>query len=414
MHPSQSAEKIIPAGTWTVSPPSVLIEYGFYFYMVYMLLGGVFGFAVSNLASALLVLLVFICLYEVGVQAMTVIRLLAFPLGCGAAYTFIQLVFYEESLTETIRPFLIWMLILFLVQLLALRANFLHRFVLVMFFIGLAALPYLSLMNAPAVTGTYQRAGLDRAIGFSHTNVMAAWYGFCTVYFVVRGITIRKTALRILYWLMAVVCLYVVTLTVSRGALMAIAIATLIAVRHLLKNGFFPILLLACVSWIVLELGIFNETAQFYSARGTEDTGRLAVWPLIIDSFLDSPLIGVGHANVGATPEGGSHTVTPHNGFLYLAQSSGIVPLALFIAYWLRAGWAAFQADVGKSPDAVFYLPLLVYTLLTINLGAFTFMQLWAIVSLAIPMTEGIRRQALGLSGQVKKGVGADGFEIAK
>ena len=396
-HESPYAEKIIPAGTWTVSPPSGLVEYGFYFYMFYLLLGGVFGLWVSNLASALLVLLVFFCLYEIGPQTMIVIKLVAFPLGCGVAYTFIQLVFFEESLTEAVRPFLIWMLVLFLVQLLALRANFIHRFALVMLLIGLAALPYLNVSQAPSLTGTYQRARLDRAIGFAHTNAMGEWYGLCAVYFVVLAFTTRKNALRILSSLIAVGCLYVVTLTVSRGALMAIAIATLIAGRHLLKNGFLPILLLACVSWIVLELGIFEQTARFYGARGTEDTGRFAVWPLIIDSFLDSPLIGVGHSNVGASPEG-RHFVTPHNGFLYIAQASGIVPLALFIAYWLRAGRAAFQADVGKSPDAIFYLPLLAYTFFTVNVGALTFMHLWAIVALAVPMTEGLRRQALDLS----------------
>ena len=239
-----------------------------------------------------------------------------------------------------------------------------------------------------------RRAVLERGIGFGQTNEMGAWYGFCAVYFVVLGITIRTNALRILYWLMAGVCLYVVTLTVSRGALLASAVAIVIGGRHLLKNGFIPILILACIGVIVIELGVFEQTVHLYTARGSEDTGRLAVWPLLIDSFLNSPLIGVGQAHVGATPEG-RHFVTPHNGFLSLAQSSGVVPLALFIAYWLRAGRAAFQADVGKSPDAVCYLPLLAFTFITVNAGEFTFMEYWAIVSLAIPMTESLRRQAL-------------------
>ena len=36
------------------------------------------------------------------------------------------------------------MMLIFLVQMLTLRENFLHRFVMSMFIIGLAALPYLS------------------------------------------------------------------------------------------------------------------------------------------------------------------------------------------------------------------------------------------------------------------------------
>ena len=285
-----------------------------------------------------------------------------------------------------VRPFPTWMLTLVLVQSLALRTNFLHRFALVMFFIGLAALPFISQQ-----TEQDQRVSLQSGIGFSNSNSMGEWYGFCALYFVVLAATSRKNAIRILSLPIAVGCLYVVTLTVSRGALLATAVAIVIASRHLLQRAFLPVLLVVCIGTIVVELGVFEKSAQLYSARGTEDSGRLAVWPLIIDSFLDSPLIGVGHSHVGATAVGRSF-VKPHNGFLYLAQSSGIVPLALFIAYWLRSGWAALQADVGKSPDAAFYLPMLAFTFITVNLSGLTFMTFWAIVSLAIPMTAGVRR----------------------
>jgi len=412
-HTSQYAEKVNPVGKSAVSTPSRVVEYGFYLYMCYFLLGGAYGLFVNNLASALLVVLVLLCLYEVGFQAIPVIRLLAFPLGCGVAYTCIQLFFFESAVTVTVRPFLIWMMTLVLVQSLALRANFLHRFVLVMFFIGLAALPYLSFNEYGTQAGKMLRAQIDGGIEFGHTNAVGNWYGFCAVYFLLRGWIARTSALRSLSWLIAVGCLYVVTLTVSRGALLAVAIAIVMASRHVLKNGLLPLLLAACVGWIVLELGIFEQATQVYAERGTEDSGRLAVWPLIIDSFLDSPWIGVGDANTGAITARGTF-VTPHNGFLYLAQSSGIVPLALFIAYWLRAGRAAFQADVGKSPDAIFYLPFFTFSFITVNASNVIFLQLWVIVSLAIPLTVSVKRQAVDIPGQVKRGVEAARFEIAK
>jgi O-antigen ligase len=377
--------------------------------MSYILLGGVFELQVSNLASALLVLLIFLCLYEIGSQAFTVIRVVAFPLACGITYVFIQLVLHEESLTQAVRPFLLWMLTLVLIQSLALRKSFLHRFAVVMFLIGLAALPYLSFYQ----TGKYQAAGLDRAIGFGQINAMGEWYGFCALYFVVVACTTRKNALRILSVTIAVGCLYLVTLTVSRGALLATTVGIVVASRHLLKRGFLPVLLVACIGSIVVALGVFDQSVQSYNTRGAEDTGRLAVWPLIIDSFLDSPLTGVGHSNIGATPPGG-HFVSPHNGFLYIAQSSGIVPLALFIAYWLRSGWAAHQADVAKSPNSEFYFPLLAFTFITANLSGLTFMTFWAIVSLAIPVTETVQRQALDIRGQLNRGGGTARFETAK
>ena len=301
--------------TENVLVPSSFVEYGFYIYMFYTLIGGVLGLVVNNLASGVLVLLVLLCLSELGSQALTVIRVLAFPLACGITYAFIQLVLHEESLTHAVRPLLLWMLTLVLIQSLALRKNFLHRFAVVMFLIGLAALPYISFNQ----TVKYQAAGLDRAIGFAHANAMGEWYGFCALYFVVVACTTRKNALRILSLIIGVGCLYLVTLTVSRGALLATTVAIVVAGRHLLKRGFLPVLLVVCIGSIVVALGVFDQSAQAYNARGTEETGRMAAWPLIIDSFLDSPLIGVGHANVG---ERHRERISFHHTtvFLYIAR----------------------------------------------------------------------------------------------
>jgi O-antigen ligase len=405
LHASQYAEKDISIDTWTEPPPSGLIEYGFHFYMCYVQLAGAFGLAVSNLASALLVLLIVLYLYEAGSRAIAVIRLVAYPLACGVAYTFIQLFFFEESFIQTVRPFLIWMLTVVLVQSLTLRKNFLFRFAVVMLLIGSAALPYLS-------RTANQRVGLDSAIGFGQANAMGEWYGFCALYFVVLAYTTRANTLRLLSLSIGVGCSYVMMLTVSRGALLATAVAIVVASRHLLKRGFLPVLLVVCMGAMVVASGMFDQSIQSYSQRGAEETGRLAVWPLIIDSFLDSPFIGVGDSNVGANPPG-RHFVRPHNAFLYIAQSSGVVPLALFIAYWIRSGRAAHQADV-VSPDAAFYFPLLTFTFITVNLSGATFMTFWAIVSLAIPMTAIVHRHAMGLPTQLNTPVRTTRLEIAK
>jgi O-antigen ligase len=392
----QYSQVALPASTLLTPKPSAFVEYGFYFYMFYTIMGGVFGLWINNLASAILILLFILCLSEVGTQAMTIISLVAYPLGCGVVYIFIQFLVFEEPSIDTYRAFIIWMLSLFVMQSLAFRANFLHRFVGVMLLLGLLALPYIRFYQAGAAA---QRAGLGKVIGFGHTNAMGEWYGFCAVYFFVLGLTTTKNIYRILSFLIAVGCLYVVTLTVSRGPLLAIAVALVIASRRFLKDGFVPLLILTCLAGIVIETGLFDQTAKFYAARGTEETGRLAVWPLIIDSFLESPLVGVGHSHIGATPAG-SHLVTPHNAFLYLAQSSGIVPLALFVVYWLRAGLTTFQADVAKSSEAILYVPLFVFTFLLINASAFGFMQPWAIASCVIPLTWGIQQETQHLTGK--------------
>jgi O-antigen ligase len=392
----QHSQMAVPASTLLTLKPSALVEYGFYFYMFYTILGGVFGLWINNLASAFLVLLFILCLSDIGTQAMTIIRLVAYPLFCGFVYMFVQFVVFEEPSIDTYRAFIIWMLSLFVMQVLAFRANFLHRFVAVMLLLGLVALPYIRFYQAGAAA---QRAGLSKGIGFGGTNAMGEWYGFCAVYFFVLGLTTTKNIYRIPSFLIAVGCLYVVTLTVSRGPLLAIAVVLVIASRRFLKDGFVPLLILMCLAGIVIETGLFDETAKFYAARGTEETGRLAVWPVIIESFLESPIVGIGHSHTGAFTESGSF-VTPHNAFLYLAQTSGIVPLVFFVAYWLRAGRAALEADIEKSREAMFYIPLFAFSFLLINASAFGFMQPWAIASCVIPLT-GIFSERLSIS-QVK------------
>ena len=77
----QYMERIARAETLPTSTPSAVVEYGVYIFMSYTMLGGAYGIAFNNLASGLLILLFLLCLYEVGVQALSVTRIIAYPLG---------------------------------------------------------------------------------------------------------------------------------------------------------------------------------------------------------------------------------------------------------------------------------------------------------------------------------------------
>jgi O-antigen ligase len=410
IYASPHREELIPAPKLTLSTPSCFVEWGYYFLLFYTIMGGTWGLFVSNLGSALMVILLGWCLLELRSRVVEVIGLVAFPLGCGLSYLFIQVFLHEESLKDAdVLPFAQWVVALIIVQSLSLRRNFFHRFAPVMLSIGVAFLPYM----AGLLEAHTPRMRLDKGVEYSHPNQLAEWYGFCTVYLTILGYITRRNTVRILYWLIAVGCLYMVTLTVSRGGLLAVAIAIVVASRHLLKSGFLPILLLACLSWIPVELGVFDEATRSYGVRGMEETGRFVVWPAAVDRFLDAPLIGVGASHTSTATTVGS--ITPHNGFLFLAVASGIVPFALFVAYWLRAAWAALQANTRRSPDAAFHIPLLIFTFLTVSLGNLTFMAPWAIVSLALPMAAGLRQQRLEPMPAQRSGTAwTPGFGMAK
>jgi hypothetical protein len=359
------------------------VEYGFYFVILYNVLGPVLGLILMGGIGGgfLLVPVLALCIIALGPLVLTVVQTAWIPLVCGLSYLFIQLVLHGESMYAMyVYQFGPWLFSLVVVQCLVMyRPNFLHRFAWFTLFIGLSMLPLLSLEHG----GQYDRIGLDRGVGYANPNALGGWFGFCVLYLTIKGYLETRPMYRFGIWLLAVGSIYVVTLTVSRGALLAVAVCLLIAFKRLWKEGLVPLLLLACLMAVLLEFGVFDKAIHSYSARGTEETGRLQVWPLLIERFLNSPLIGNGASNVGAVVSTGS-LITPHNGFLLIAVASGVVPLLLFVAYCWRSGMAALHAK-DRNQDSLFYLPLSIYAVLIICAGNMDFMTPWAVVSLAAP-----------------------------
>jgi O-antigen ligase len=364
--------------------PSRLAEYAYYITIFYGIMGEAWGLSASGIGAGMLVILAAYCTQSLGSQAKAVYRSIALPLGCALSYLVVQLALHNESLeVEYVRSFIPWILTLVIVQSLSLRRGFLHRFALAMFISGLAFLPYMQIKtgNDPVA-----RVGLTQVGGsLGNPNALAEWFGFCYVYFIIVGNETKRIGVRVAAYLIAVGCLFIVGLTVSRGALLAVAIATVIAFRRLLKRGFLPLLMLVMLAGGMYALGLFDQATASYTARGMEETGRLLVWPLVIERFLHSPLIGVG-ASVGVFVPSASKDITPHNSFLFIALSSGAIPLALFVAYWIRAASGVRHPSTARSADAPYRLPLLAYAFL-ISLGNnLPFMASWMVVTLSTAM----------------------------
>jgi O-antigen ligase len=326
---------------------------------------------------------------------MTIWAQLKLPLGCAISFVMLQIFIHHEPLSAVL-PFIVWMLTLIIVQSLALRQGFLHRFTFVAFGIGLSTLPYL---QSHVGNLELDRMGLDQRIMIANPDELAAWFGFLAVYFIIAGLEVKRNVVRIISWLVALGCLYVIGLAVTRGALLAVAIATVIASRRLLKHGFLPVLSLIILSWIIYEIALFEQAAAFFAIRGTEETGRLLVWPLAFERFLNSPLAGVGASNTGTFIPGINYKITPHNSFLSIALASGIIPLAFFVSYWWRATKGAFRANAKRLVDAPFQIPLLIYAFLIVQQGNGPFMLPWVIVILSTAIAAGVsdpvRRMAM-------------------
>jgi O-antigen ligase len=370
----QSAKHRQPIGVFHSSrwTPHWTVEFGYYLYLFYAVFGSAWGLSLPPLlAGGSIAALSGVCILRLKSDLKRLLAPFGLLLGCLVSFLLIQIAIYGESLMgSTTRAFIVCILGLILIRSLCLRPGLGHRFTFVLFVVGLTALPYIGF-----------KAGVDRAYieeavsgNLSNANGLAEWFGFCAVYFGILGLESKRAVLRILSWSAAVLCLFIVGLTVSRGTLLACGIALVLAFRRIFKRGFVPLLLLIILVWAITESGLFRDIFSLYMERGTEDTGRFVIWPEAVKEFLSSPVVGLGAANSSVIVPGEWRPRSPHNTFLFFALSSGIVPPLFFISFWIVALRKSL-ANIEQQEYGPFRAPLLMYVLLisfTGDLG-FTF-----------------------------------------
>jgi hypothetical protein len=367
--------------------PTPALEYWYYAQVFYSIMATVLGLAISLLGAAMLMALGGVCLIRMGKYWKGILRAAALPLACGISFIAVQVLVHGESVTGSgsVSEFIIWMVGLVIVHYLALRPGFMDRFAMVALLIGLSTLPYMR-----SFVGDASRTGLERAITIGNPNDLGAWFGFCSVYFVLLGLETRRNWLRLVSWAVGIGCLLVVGLTVSRSPLFAATASVAVAFRRVLRRGFYPFVCLILMAWIAYGLGIFEQSTARYIERASQETGRFLVWPLAIQRFLDAPLAGVGVDAVDTyIPQAGVY-LTPHNGFIYIGLASGVVPLLFFVTYWIRL----FAMTLGRVTHAHEHVPykasLLVYSLLICMTLNEPFKMPWMMVTFATAVGSGI------------------------
>src|SRR5262245_45238252 len=244
--------------------PSRRVEYLYYFVVFYAIIAAYLGIEVPLVAAGTTVALAGFCLTQMGSRAKKVFAPIGFLLACIISFILVQIAVHGVSITDQmIRTFILLICGMIIVQSLCLRPGFLHRCTLVLFAIGLIAVPHLG-FSTPT---TGERASADIEIGGGMRNAggLGYWFGFCLVSFTILGLEAKQNTVRILYWLAAIGCLVIVGLSVTRGALIASAIAITVGFRGLLKRGFVPILVFIVLSGVTYESGLFNQVISNYT-----------------------------------------------------------------------------------------------------------------------------------------------------
>lgn len=309
------------------------------------------------------------CIWRLKSDLTKLLAPLKLLLACLISFLLIQISIYGESITDsTSRGFIVTILHLILIRCMSLRPGFGHRMTLVLFFVGMAVLPYIGFK--PGLERAYVEE--DIAGNFTNANGLAEWFGFCALYFGVLGLEIKRGVVRILAWSAAVICLFIVGLTVSRGALAATGIGLIFASRRILKGGFLPLLILVVLAWVVAETGLFANIYSLYIERGGEDTGRIGIWSEALKMFFSSPFVGFGLEKSGIYLPGEWKPRTTHNTFLFFAVAAGIIPVLFFILFWIVALRRSL-GNVEQQDYGPFRAPLLMYVLIISIVGDMSF-----------------------------------------
>lgn len=380
-HESRKEEGILQetASRSTSSPPAY-IEYLWYASIAYAMLGKVWGVAIPAIGGVLLALLAVASLVHTGKSFVRLYAPVAWGIGAGLVLILIQFVFHDTRSLDSSIVMSGWLSTIIIVQALSLRPGFLHRFALAASAIGVAVLPYLSIRVEMGSGPT--RLGAS-GTGISNPNTLAMWFGFSVLFFLFRGIQSRALLKRVIYGAASLVCLYVVALTVSRGAILSLLVSCVVGFRSALKKNFVPVLVLVLMLVLIYASGAFQEMIDPYIARGAEESGRGKVWPLVVERILDSPWVGVGLDNI-YTFTRGRHGHNPHNALLFFGLSAGIVPMLCFSAYLFKVGTGMLDGmKFSQREEDMLLPPLVTFALVEIMLADFSFMMQWVVVVFA-------------------------------
>jgi O-antigen ligase len=366
----------------SIRVPSSRVEGLYYFVIAYSIVSGYLGVEVPLVAGGGAAALAAFCYQQLGFAATTVFAPIGSLLACIIAFICIQIAFHGFSVTDpVIRTFILWIFWMLIVQSLCLRPAFVRRCTLVIFAIGLVAVPNLTFNTGGSVARA--AAAIDLGGNLRNANGLGSWFGFCLVSFAMLGLDEKRMSRRAFYWSAAAACLLIAGLSVSRGALVASAIAIIVGFRGLFRRGAMPLLLLIFLSGLIVQSGLFGQIVSLYQERGMEETGRLLLWPHVLERVWTSPLLGVGDADISTyIPEAASSVSTPHNSFLFFALASGIIPLALWALFWIQAGKRSLSHS-NRSGHESFRLPFFIYVFINFLVGDIN-IDPWVLLAIAV------------------------------
>lgn len=224
-----------------------------------------------------------------------------------------------------------------------------NHFLLIILFNGI----FLSLMSFFQIGIDIGYMGRQSLLG-NNPNIigLSAVISILIIVIIIVDKPMEYTKKRLLLALFLPLLLQTIAKTGSKGALLLLMVGMLFYFLFLKKHLKFKIPLLiigAVVSFFIYQYLLQNEVlaARWTDFVETGDTtGRSVRWLFALQTFLDNPIFGVGENGLEYIPSPFRGSNEPHNVYLYVLATGGVVAFIPFSIFLIRLSKNAFKNKI--------------------------------------------------------------------
>lgn len=224
-------------------------------------------------------------------------------------------------------------------------------------------------------------------------NEFASFFVIAISVAIIHFLNSKKLFVKCMLWVLILCGIYIILMSGSRGALIAMIISMLITLftgKRLTLKGLIMIIVFGFIAWLVIKNCIIELIPENTLSRisieaiiNDNGSGRSDIWKSAINDYWNGSifniLFGYGYGGIEVSNGFGMATSTMHNQFLQNLVSYGIVGFALY----LRLLFLVFKEYIRNKVDYVGCFIGIMIMSLTITMGP-SYKILW--IMLMIPM----------------------------
>lgn len=151
----------------------------------------------------------------------------------------------------------------------------------------------------------------------------------------------NRASNRKFYLIASIICVAIIGLMISRGAIVALGIALVFYFRRELFSyrllGI--VVVVSVIGWFLYDLGLLDPIIMRFTDESMADgSGRMSIWKVGYKSFLEKSTIehffGLGNGASSTLGRIGDINFSPHNQFIQILFDFGYLGVTIFLCWW--------------------------------------------------------------------------------